>query len=514
MLKRGTYSESGINPRAVYNFVKKCKDSELGLDGFMLIKDGKVISEGYQAPYNKDSHHVLYSFSKSITATALGFAISEGLISLDDSICKFFGEYDKHGLNKKITIKHLVTMTAGKLVPMARNRHQKDWIKIFFDSTAIAKPGKIFMYVNDNFYLLSAIISKVSGKTLVDYLEPRLFTPLGIEKPVWETDKFGYAAGGWGLYMKAEDVAKIMLCYAQNGIYNNEQIIPKAWIDEATKHQVPTVKKGQIDVTKGYGYGFWQTDIPNSYRAYGLHGQVGWVFKDTNTVLIVYAGISRDELQSKAIREMYYELFSEPELEYEDKLNELISHLGDKDNIPPMPRNYELENKYNNVALKTISPSFASMLHATITTVMDAKIGHIDRFILTKDNADELSLIWKEGEFVNTVKLGFDNKYAVSKIKLAGINYTAHTKASWIRETMLSVLIRIEETSHVRRLDFDFSNKNNIVVKNNSYPDMPTLASHYLDFSGFPLPKALDKLLIDYVAPAVLLLGEPDFKIR
>lgn len=513
-MNRGTCSENAINPKAVYDFIKHCENNNLGINSFMLIKGSTVVSEGYHSPYTNEDIHVLYSLSKSITATALGFAVDEGKISLDDSICKFFDEYDKHGMNKSITIRHLVTMTAGKMIGMAKNRHQKDWIKIFFDAPFVFKPGSKFLYTNDNFYLLSAIISKVYKETLVDFLYPRLFKPLGIEKPLWETDKFGYAAGGWGLYMCIEDLAKIMVCYCQNGKYNGKQVIPPSWIKSATAYQVDTVKKGHIDVTKGYGFGFWRTSLPNTYRAYGLHGQMGYVFEDKDTVLVINSGISKDEKLSSAIIDLYKTLWDEPQTEYEEKLSGLLSSFGDKDNLPVAPRNSILENKYDKKTLKTKSSRFASMLNATISTMHNEKSGSTDRFSLSLDYNNDLFLLWKENTCVNKIKLGMKNIYESTKIEINNMKFTAFAKAAWTEEKVLTVLIRIAETCHVRKLDFDFSDEKHIVVKNNSFPDLPELAAHYMDFSGIPLPEKIEKLLIKYVAPGVLLLGEPNFKIK
>ncbi|MBQ7203063.1 MAG: serine hydrolase [Eubacterium sp.] len=507
-------TESGINPKAVYDFIKRAEENDLGIDTFMLLKGGKVVAEGYHTPYSLTTPHVMYSMSKSITATALGFAIAEGKISLGDSICKFFGEYDKRGKCEGITVRHLVTMTAGKLVGMAKNRHYKDWIKIFFDAPAIAKPGRLYMYTNDNFYMLSAIISKVYNQTLVDFLDERLFKPLEIEKPFWETDGFGYASGGWGLYLTTIDAAKIMQCYANNGVWQGEQVIPRTWIEQATSFQVPTLKRGQIDVTKGYGYGFWRTSIPNSYRAYGLHGQCGYVFEDKDTVLVLFAGISRDELLSLAIDDMCKTLWDEPVAEYEDKLKELLASLGDKDNLPVEARNTELENKFDKKTLKTHSSSFASMLHATISTVMNEPLGRTDTFVLSLDRQNELHLTWKEGSDVNTIKLGMNNEYVATPIKLGGMKFTACTKAAWTTPRVLTICVRLKECCHVRKLVFVFDKNDKVIIRNDSYPDMPTLAVHYMDFSGIPLSPKLEKLLKEYVAPGVLLLGEPDFRIE
>ena len=508
----GTCCENGINPKAVYDFITRCEEEDLGVNSMMLLKNGKVVAQGCHTPYSNETKHIMYSLSKSVTATALGFAVDEGKISLDDSICMFFPEYGKRGKNADITVRHLVTMTSGKLIGMAKNRHDKEWVKIFFDSPSVAKPGKVFMYLNDNFYMLSAIISRVYGETLVDFLYPRLFEPLGIEKPVWETDKFGYAAGGWGLYLSVEDVSKIMLCYAQNGKWDGKQILSEKWVEEATSYQVPTVKRGHIDNTMGYGYGFWQTSLPDTYRAYGLHGQFGYVFKGKDTVLTLASGISKDEHLSDAINEMFETLWDEPVAEYEEKLQGLLSSLGDKDDLPETERNTELEHYYNHRVLKTHSSSFASMLNATVTTVMDEAIGHIDRFSLSLEGED-LYLTWNEGLYINKIKLGMHNRYEYSDVVLAGLNYTACSKAAWTKEKELTVLVRLEQTCHVRRLIFDFSDEKKIRIKNDSFPDMPNLAAHYMDFSGFPLPPKIEKLLVKYVAPGVLLLGEPNFKV-
>lgn len=513
-IKRGELAGSGINPKAVYDFLNKCEADDLGINSFMLIKDGSVVCEGYHNPYTNDSKHVMFSLSKTITAIALGYAVDEGRVSLDDSICKYFGEYDHFGLNKPITLRHLVTMTAGKMIGMAANRRNKDWIKIFFDAPYVFKPGKHFLYVNDNFYLLSAIISKVYGVTLVDFLKPRLFDPLGIEKPVWEIDKFGHAAGGWGLYLSIEELSKIILCYAQNGMWEGEQVIPADWVRESSSYQVPTNKKGHIDVTKGYGYGIWQIARPDSYRAYGLHGQLGYVFRDKNTALIINSGVSKDEFLGDAINEMLETLWDEPDEQYYDKLKELIASLGDKDDLPPQIRNRKLELDYNQKALMTHSSVFASMIHPTMTAVMNEKIGCIDRFILSLDKDYNLYLAWKEGSYVNKIKLGMDNKYEKTEIKLAGLRYTVYAKGAWTQEKVLTALIRIGETCHVRKLEFDFRNEKHIKVKNSSLPDLPQLATHYMDFSGFPLSPKLELLLEDVIVPAVLIYGEPTFRIK
>lgn len=513
MLERSTCRENGINPRAVYDFLKACNDKNIGLDSFMLLKNGKVVSEAYHAPYNKDTTHVLYSMSKSFTATALGFAVAEGKVSLSDSVSDFFPEYDRFGRSKKVTVRHLVTMTAGKMVPMAAARRDRDWIKIFFDAPLIAKPGSLYMYTNDNFYMLSAIISRVYGETLVDFLYPRLFEPLGIKKPVWEVDKFGYAAGGWGLYMPIEDQAKVLLCYSRGGVYEGKQVIPAEWVKQATAYQVPTIKRGQIDVQKGYGYGFWRSSLPCTYRAYGLHGQNGYVFEGKDTVLMVNCGISKDKYLCAEINRLYRRLWDEGTNEDEELLKNYAAGFGDKDDLPASARNFRLEDELCDTLLTTHSTMFGSMLHATMTAVMNDEIGKIDCFRLHKDENGDMYLSWTEGGFTNKIKLGLNNEYERTEITLANIKYHANAKAAWTKGKVFTVYIRIEEGCHLRVLEFDFSGKV-LIVRNTSFPDLPNLAVYYLDFAGFPLPPVLEDVLVKYVAPAVMLVGEPNFRVK
>lgn len=514
LLPRESCVEHGINPKAIYDFVKKAEKENLGIDSFMVIDKGAVVAEGYHTPYTNLTPHVEFSLSKSIAATAIGYAVAEGKVRLDDSICKFFPEYGKRLLNERITVRHLVTMTSGKMIGMAAARHNRNWIRLFFNTVPIAPPGKHFIYVNDNFYLLSAIISKVYRCTIVDFLYPRLFEPLGIEKPFWETDIFGFASGGWGLYLPIEDMAKIIICYSQKGVWEGKQVIPAEWVKEATRYQVPTVKRGQVNVTKGYGYGFWRTAMPNAYRAYGLYGQFGYVFEDRDTVLAFNSGVARDAPLSDAITEMCRTLWDQPDESYEAPLRELLASLGDKDDLPSRRRNYQLESAYDRVPLRTRSSVFASMIVATMSTVFNEEVGKLDLFRFSKREDGGLDLLWREGQFVNEIALGMDNTYAESPVQYGPLHLTACTKASWINDHTLRVLVRMKEACVVRRLDFDFSNEKDIVVHNSSFPDLPNLAAYYVDFSGIVLPKKLDDLLVNVITPAILLLGEPNFHLK
>ncbi len=163
-----------------------------------------MCAQGFFKPYAKEYPHVLYSMSKSVTSTAIGFAVNEGLISLDDKVADFFPEYAsaKKPKNQQLTVRMLLTMRSDKRITVLDEKGGTDWIKNFFDAGFIAKPDTKFNYISENTFMLSAILSKVTGMSMLDYLNERMFKPLGIEKPFWEKDGAGNNVAGWGLYMK------------------------------------------------------------------------------------------------------------------------------------------------------------------------------------------------------------------------------------------------------------------------------------------------------------------------
>lgn len=204
----------GVSSGCIKEFIDDLKANNIEMHSLMVIRDGKVAVECYNHPFSANRPHSCYSVSKSVTSTAIGFAVSEGLISLDTLVVDIFPEYrenKKDSYLNQLNIRHLVSMCSGKNVDILKDKGKIDWLDNFMKSPWYAKPGTDFRYVNENIYVLSAIIHKVTGMCIRDYLQPRLFEPLGIDYPFWETDRNGIEAGGWGIYLKTEDIAKIML---------------------------------------------------------------------------------------------------------------------------------------------------------------------------------------------------------------------------------------------------------------------------------------------------------------
>ena len=239
-LPRSTPEAQGISSKAILDFVDAA-DKINTLHSFMILRHGRVIAEGWWKPEAADKPHVLASLSKSFNATAVGLAIQEGKLSLDDPVLKFFPAdvpAEPSENLRAMTVRDLLTMSCGhdtepKILGGAPT------VKQFLAHPVLHKPGTHFQYNTLGSYTLSAIITKVTGQTTLEYLKPRLFEPLGIENPQWESSPEGNSLGGYGLRLCTEDIAKFGQLYLQRGKWNGKQLIPQTWVEQATARRVP-----------------------------------------------------------------------------------------------------------------------------------------------------------------------------------------------------------------------------------------------------------------------------------
>ncbi len=294
---RGIPENEGVASHSILDFVEEIDNQEIELHSFMLFRHNKVIAEGYWSPYKVETSHIMHSVSKTFTSTAIGFAVKEKRLTVDDKVISFFPEDLPAVVSpnlEKLTIKHLLTMTVGQNPAPVFYITDENWVKSFLATPIVNEPGKVFTYSSYATYMLSAIIQKVTGMTLYDYLKPRLFDPLEIEGAVWESDPQGINCGGWGLRIKASDMMKLGRFYLQNGKWNKKQILPESWIKEATAVQVyqveePTFEQELHDEgAQGYGYQIWRS-THNAYRADGAWGQYILIMPDQEAVMVTTA---------------------------------------------------------------------------------------------------------------------------------------------------------------------------------------------------------------------------------
>ena len=254
---RTTPESQGMSSKAILTFIDSLEQKVDAVHSFIILKNGKQISEGWWNPYAPDVPHVMHSLSKSFTSTAIGFAVAEGLISLDDHVISFFPDQvpDDPSYNlKQMRIRDLLTMNTGHIKEPRLFAVPGNWVETFLQAEVELTPGTHFKYNSAATYMLSAIIQKVTSEKLVDYLDPRLFQPLQIEKPEWDTSPSGINTGGWGLRIKTEDIAKLGQLYLQKGRWEGDQLLSENWVNMATSKQVSNGSNPENDWNQGYGF--------------------------------------------------------------------------------------------------------------------------------------------------------------------------------------------------------------------------------------------------------------------
>jgi CubicO group peptidase (beta-lactamase class C family) len=291
-LPRSSPEAQGISSSAILGFVEQADKHLDSLHSFMLVRHGHVVAEGWWAPYSAESPHSLFSLSKSFTSTAVGLAIAEGKLSLDDEVVKFFAEdapAEPSKNLKSMRVSDLLRMSTGHRTEPPRTKDQP-WTKTFLTRPVPDKPGTHFLYNTSATYMLSAIVQKATGVTLLDYLRPRLFAPLGIEKPTWETSPQGISTGGYGLSIRTEDIAKFGQLYLQKGQWHGNQLVPASWVEEATARQTSNGSNPKSDWDQGYGYQFWRSRH-GAYRGDGAFGQFCIVMPEQDAVVGITSGL-------------------------------------------------------------------------------------------------------------------------------------------------------------------------------------------------------------------------------
>lgn len=289
-LPRMSPESQGVSSAALRSFIKATAATGLDWHSFMLLRHGNVIAEGWWKPFDSQYKHTLYSLSKSFTSTAIGFLVKEGKITVNDPVISFFKDELPDPVSDnlaKMKIKHLLTMNTGHgedTMEKLRNT-SGTWTKAFLAAPVQFDPGTHFLYNTGATYTLGAIIHKVTGQKLEDYLAPRLFEPLDIKGYDWETSPQGLNTAGYGLRVKTEDIARFGQLYLQKGKWQGKQLLPENWIDEATSYQTSS-NAGNGDWSQGYGYQFWRCK-PGFYRGDGAFGQFCMVMPEQDAVLAI-----------------------------------------------------------------------------------------------------------------------------------------------------------------------------------------------------------------------------------
>ncbi|MBQ8755026.1 MAG: serine hydrolase [Lentisphaeria bacterium] len=357
----------GVSSAAICDFVRRLSVLDY-IHSFMLLRHDKLIAQTWWEPFKPEYKHELFSASKSFTSAAIGIAQGEGLLKLSDRLVSFFPEKLNENVSEKmrqVTLRNLLTMASGhESCPLMKLHTMQDWVQGFLESELKFDPGTKFVYNSAATYMLAAVIRKVTGQNVIDYLQERLFRPLGIKAEKWDSCPQGTNIGGWGFWLKTEDLLRFGRLLLNNGSWEGRQLIPAEYLKEATSFQIDNSTNDQPDWKLGYGYQFWRTSF-NSFRGDGACGQYILVMPEKDLVLAVTSGVSNMQNILTAFWEtVYASLQDAPAAEDRTAATELEMLLASRKHAPaasalvqhPSDRIYKMQE--NSIGLDTLEITF------------------------------------------------------------------------------------------------------------------------------------------------------------
>ncbi len=303
--------------RAALERLVETLDGIRDVHSLMVLRHGTVVAEDWWHPYRPDEPHTMFSVSKSFTATAVGLAVAEGLLTTDDRVIELLPDDapdDPSGHLAVMTVRDLLTMTSGHGTDTMnftlRNLHVPGdgWARDILAAPVTHVPGTHFVYNTGATYLLSAILHRLTGERLLDYLTPRLLAPLGITGATWEQCPRGIDVGGFGLRLTTEDLAAFGQLLLQRGTWEGRELVPAAWVDEMTAAQVPNGPDENPDWERGYGYQFWRCR-GDAYRADGAFGQFCVVWPEQDAVVVLTSGTSATSTELEVVFDLLGDAF-------------------------------------------------------------------------------------------------------------------------------------------------------------------------------------------------------------
>lgn len=477
-LPRSTPEEQGVSATSISIFLDSIAKSKHEFQSFVLVRHGKVIAEGWWNPYRPDLKHTLYSLSKSFTATAVGFAKAEGKLALTDKVISFFPDKLPDTVStylREMNIKNLLTMSVGQEPdPTFTATQTKDWVKTFLALPVKYEPGSRFLYNSMATYMLSAIVQKVTGQKIIDYLQPRLFEPLGITGIDWETDLGGVNTGGWGLRLKTEDIAKFAQLFLQKGNWNGKQILPEGWAEEASSAQIiqhpqyPQAKRDSSDWEQGYGYQMWRCRH-NAFRGDGAFGQYAIVIPEHDAVIAITSETPDMQGELNLIWKILLPAFQSGSLKPDKKADAALSAKLTSLSLPVKKESVTVKSSV--VAGKTFAMEPNSLDYRSMT--FDVKGDKY--FVSISTGSDRYSFTlasnsWEPGETTMAgpylLTSATNNLKGLPPFRISG-EYT------WIDPRTLELVFRYTESPHTRKVLCTFDGDNiAVIVTRSVLPDM------------------------------------------
>lgn len=500
-----------VSSERIYKFYKDLEANGVENHGLLIMKGNEIVFEEYAYPYSADMPHTLFSVTKSIVSTAAGFAIDEGLFSLDSKIIELFPEYKacKGDEWQNITVRSVLTMQSGKEFSFTQDM-TGNYVEMFMKAPFRKKKG--FLYSNNDAHIVAALVQKFSGQILVDYLMPRLFEPLEIEKPEWERNSIGECIGGTGAYLKLRDLAKIMRCYADGGVYNGRQVIPEWWTKEAVKKHVDLGEGGNED---GYGYLFWLDN--GVYSMNGMYGQQVLYFPKQDAVAAIFNCVIDDRPNNRLMKKLIPEVFEESDAEWDEKLAEYLAGRSERakkcEVLPKIPEGETFcLTPASDIIAKLMFP--ASLIPRSLTSSFAKRPTQNLNNISFKVEKDVLTVQWFEQEDKVVINCGLDGEPRSSECEIKGYKYKIWAYA-YSENGLVKAVVKPINTLATLHIDFDFSG-DGLEMKITDTPSFSEFILHNVDKSSFVANNGwLHPLVIPTVRKALSTATKPmKFKMK
>ena len=443
-----------LSTKRIYDFYQELEKYGIENHGLIIEQGGEILFEEYSYPYSADMPHTLFSVTKSIVATAAGIAIEEGYFSLDTKIIDMFPEYEHCESDewKNLTVRSVLTMQSNKEFTFLQDM-TGNYVQMFMK--APFRKNKGFLYSNNDAHIVAALVAKTTGMSVVDYLTPRLFAPLGINPPAWETNSIGECIGGTGGYLTLRDLVKISRCYADGGVYNGKQVIPEWWTKEATKRQVELPDRENED---GYGYLFWIHG--ETFSMNGMFGQQITYIPKYDAVIGSLNSVVGDDKHNQLIKDYLPLAFEEASSEESDKM--LCDYLGkrgekipDCGSLPPIPTGKTFYmTAASDVIAKIMFP--ASLMPRSVTASFAKRPKkNLDRVSFELDEK-VLHISWYEEDDKVVIDCGLDGNPRITRCLIKGYPYTVWAYA-YARNGVVHAVVKPVNTLATQRITFEFS---------------------------------------------------------
>lgn len=491
---RSTPEAQGVESEKLSRMMSELLSSEnVNLHQLFIVRNGHVILEHAFGAYRPGIWHITYSMCKSFTGMAIGLLHDEGKLNVNDRVLSFFEDSNTPQAilarlrYRDLTIRHLLTMSTGVSFNEVGAISGNDWVKSYFESSAKFPFGTQFDYNSMNSFILSAIVSRITGKTMFDYLKEKLFAPMGITKVFWESSPTGITKAGWGMFLTPEDAAKLGKLYLDHGMWNGKQLISREWVEESTKPQIATGR----DDNPFYGYQLWIGNLPGSFMYNGMLGQNVYIYPSLNTIAVVNAGnteVFANGTMTQILRSYLTEDFGADHPLPENpagvrNLTRIAASTDEKKRIPIIrsggwgrpPRVstagfdaiYRLNGRVYEMRSKGIGlfPLIMQVVHYNYTDGI--------RYLRFLCRHDSYTLEFLEGDEVFRIPVGYGESRHTS-ITMHGEEYLIGSKGrfGWNEDgkLVLSLEISYIEEACRRMLKIECSSENHLVLKWNEAP--------------------------------------------